>query len=453
MAETIGLCARWVLAEEGGRSVLLPDATVVVRDGRIRDVVPGSAEGAPDETLVLGAHLLMPGFINSHTHCISGPLFRAVLEDREYTSGGGSIIRDVMMPLGRIVSALCDEDDIRAVAALGQLEALRTGSTTIVDMPRSDHDGFAVAAREIGIRAQIHPYLMSPAGAEWRLDDDGEESEAGLETFLRWHERFDGGTSGRIRIGLGPHAPDTCTPDLLRRISRARDRYAAPVTIHLAQSADEVKQIHARLGISPVAYLDQVGLLQEGLIAAHCSDATDADLALMASRDVVVAHCPLSYSRIARMVSRHRFVDHGLRCTVASDAHALDIVADLRLAAINSKYATGRVGTASAQQMVAAATTTAADALQRSDLGRIQAGATADMIAVRMDGAHLQPVYDPLKTLVWNGSGQDVDFVMVDGEVLLRDGRFLRADASGIVARAAAVTNRVWERAREQRII
>lgn len=453
MSDTLGLRARWVLAEEGGRSVLLPDATVVVRDGKVHAVMPAGAEGAPDDTRNLGAHLLMPGFINSHTHCVSGPLFRAVLEDRDYTSGGGSIISDVMMPLGRIISALCDEDDIRAIAALGQLEALCTGSTMIVDMPRADHDGFALAAADIGLRAQIHPYLMSPPGAEWRLDAQGDDGDAGLETFLRWHARFDGGTSGRIRIGLGPHAPDTCAPDLLRRIARARDRHGAPVTIHLAQSADEVAQIEARLGMSPVDYLDRVGLLQGGLVAAHCSDATDADLALMASRGVVVAHCPLSYARIARMVSRQRFLDHGLRCTVASDAHALDIVADLRLAAINAKYATGKVAAASAHAMVAAATAEAADALQRSDLGRIRPGATADLIAIRMDRAHLQPVYDPIKTLVWNGSGQDVDFAMVDGEVLLRDGRFLRADAAAIVARGAAVIDRVWERARAQGII
>lgn len=381
MSEVTGLRARWVLADEGGRSVLLPGATVVLRGRQVVDILPEGAEGAPEATHALEAHLLMPGFINSHTHCVSGPLFRAVLEDRDYTSGGGSIIRDVMLPLGEIVSQLCDEDDIRAIAALGQLEALQAGATTIVDMPRASHDGFALAAAEIGLRAQIHPYLMSPPDAPWQLEDDGgEDEEAGLETFLRWHRRFDQGDGGRIRIGLGPHAPDTCAPGLMRRIARARDRHAAPVTIHLAQSADEMEQIQARLGIGPVAYLDRVGLLREGLIAAHCPDATDADLDLMAARGVTIAHCPLSYSRIARMVSRQRFVDHGVRCTVASDAHALDIVADLRLASINSKFATGRVGAAPAQEMVAAATTLAAEALGRDDLGRIRAGATADQI-------------------------------------------------------------------------
>jgi cytosine/adenosine deaminase-related metal-dependent hydrolase len=433
----------------------MPDAVVVVDGGRIADILPADREGIPERIVDLGESLLLPGIINAHTHCVSGPLFRGLIEDLPLRDGPGSVIDAIMLPLGELISELCTPDDVRAIAGLGQLEALKAGSTTIVDMPRARHDAFAEAAEEIGLRAYIHPYLMSPGG-ERLLEGKDEEVRARdqlLQTFGRWHERFDGRGNGRVRIGLGPHAPDTCSPAMLRAVATARDEYGVKVVMHAAQSADEVKLISQRFGVSPIRHLDRLGLLTPELIAAHCVYAEDADLRLMAQRGVTLVHCPLSFARIGVMASFARFTGQGVRTLIGSDAHALDPVADIRLAAINSKIFTGDSGVAAAHELVHAATEGAADALGRSDLGRLRKGATADMIAVSFAGAHLQPVHDPIKNLVWNGSGRDVDFVMVAGETLVRGGRYVKADEKAIIERGVAPLRRVWDLAVERGIL
>lgn len=456
MADSLGLRARWVLTREGGAPILRRDATVVVSQGRIGAVLAASGPGIPAHVFDLGNSLLMPGFINTHCHCVSGPLFRGVLEDQSFPEGEGSVIDRIMLPLGEIMTEISGEDEIRAVAALGQLETLKAGSTTIVDQPRAAHDPFALAARDIGLRAWIHPYLMSGPEASWAWENDGSadtDVARTLRTFHRWRERFDEGENGRIRIGLGPHATDTCSPGLIRAIARTRDQLGVRVTAHLSQGIPEVELARKRFGISPVEYLDRLGLLDPSLIAAHCVYAEPSDLELMAARGVTIAHCPLSYARSGRLAARSRFVGAGVRTTLGTDAHALDIVADLRMAAINSKYDTGSTLAGSAWELVEAATVAAADALARPDLGRIVPGARADLIAIGLERPHLEPVHDPVKTLVWNGTGRDVDMVMVDGEFLVRDGRYTRRSEGEIVAAGAAAMQRVWRVAEARGII
>ena len=456
MQEIKALKAGWVLTREEGCHRLLRDAIVVVRGARIEAVLPAGTVGAPTGVLDLGDSLLMPGFVNSHSHCVSAPLFRALLEDRSFAEGQESVIDKIMMPLGEIMSEILSEDEIEAVAALGQLEALKAGSTTIVDMPRATHDAFGRAARKIGLRAYIHPYLISGPQASWAWDNGGEQDPdvaRAMGTFWRWREHFDEGTGGRIRIGLGPHATDTCSPALARQIARVRDQTGVPITVHLAQGLPEMTMAQQRFGTSPVVYYDRVGLLDARLLAAHCVYAKDEDLALMAKRGVTIAHCPISYARSGRLAARSRFTRAGVRTTIGTDANSVDIIADLRMAAINSKFESGDASAGSAWEMVEVATAMAADVLGRPDLGRIEPGATADLIAIDLAQAHLQPVYDPIKVLVWNGTGRDVHFVMVAGEALITDGRFTRGPESEIVAAGAAAMHRVWRRAEERRVI
>lgn len=453
--ETVGYRARWVLAENGAGTSLLPGATVVVRADRIVDVMSMPSEGKPDHMVDLGETLLMPGFINAHTHCVSGPLFRGLIEDVALEDGPGSVIDAIMLPLGDIATEICTTDDIRAIAKLGQLEAIKAGSTTVVDMPRTRHEAFAEAAEEMGLRAYIHPYLMSPIDDRTATDAQAQGMAARQikETFGKWFERFDGRGQGRIRIGLGPHAPDTCSPALLRAVAQARDEFGARVTTHASQTVEEGKVIADRFGMSPIAYLDSVGLLTPDLIVAHCVYAGDADLRLLAERGVPLAHCPLSFARVGVMASFARFADQGVTTLIGSDAHALDILADIRLASINSKFHTGDSAAGSARDIVRAATEGAADALGRSDLGRLRKGAAADMVGISLGHPHTQPVYDPIRTAVWNGSGRDVSFVMVAGVALVEGGVYLHGDERGIVERGAAALHAVWDLARQRNVL
>jgi cytosine/adenosine deaminase-related metal-dependent hydrolase len=173
----------------------------------------------------------------------------------------------------------------------------------------------------------------------------------------------------------------------------------------------------------------------------------------MARKGVTLVHCPLSFGRIGVMIAFARFTGEGVRTLIGSDAHALDPFADIRLAAINSKVHTRDTAQGTAQELLDAATRGAAEAFGQEDLGRLRKGAAADMIAISFEGAHMQPVHDPVRNLVWNGSGRDVDFVMVAGKRLVENGRYVNGDEKAIIDRGAAALDRVFHLARERGIL
>jgi cytosine/adenosine deaminase-related metal-dependent hydrolase len=414
---------------------------------------------APTDTVIGGPdQLVLPGFVNLHTHALNAPLLRGVIDDLGGDASAGNTIYSTVMPLGNLAARLLEDDELTAVTELGLLELLKGGSTTVVDMWRAERPVFPVAARAVGIRAYGCPYVASRRmagvdGSGRGVYEPASEPDGGLARAVQLIQGSGGGGEGRVRLMLGPHGADTCDPPLLRGVREAAGELDCPISIHLAQSRRELADLQRRYGKTPAEYLEAAGLLGPDLLAAHCVYSTDADLALMRRTGAAIASCPMVYARGGDGAAFHRFTAHGVRTGIGTDSICMDLLRELHAAGMVSKLAAGRADVATAWELVAAATAGGADILGRPDLGRIEAGALADLLVVDLGRPHLQPVRDPIRNLVWNASGADIAGVVVDGEVLVRDGVYVRGDERAIARRAAAAVAKVWQRAEVERIL
>jgi cytosine/adenosine deaminase-related metal-dependent hydrolase len=272
-------------------------------------------------------------------------------------------------------------------------------------------------------------------------------NDTGFEATLRLFDRFDQGPRGVTRVGFGPHGPDSNTPDLLRRVDReARERQTI-VSIHAAQNMIEIARVKEQHGTGSIEHLKNLGLLREGVVLAHGMFATDDEFSLIAREGAALASCPLAFARSGRFVPLARMEAAGLRLGIGTDGVTLDMLHELRTASVFAKAQSGTPHGLAAPRILRAATRDAALALGRDDLGLIAKGARADLVMFDLGSSRYQPVWDPLKALITNGSAADLVLSMVEGRVLLRDGRALTADAASVTRRGRTAIERVWREA------
>lgn len=450
--------AKWTVVPAGSDSIeVVEGATVVIEDGRIRDVADAAIDVGADRRIELSQGILFPGFVNLHNHAINGPIFRGIVDDIPPATDADGLVYSLLLPLGDLAGRVSSEDDIRAIYRLALLEILRSGTTTVLDMPRAVHRSIFDVAKELGLRVFGAPYVFStpPLGVDAsRRPVYGSIDEArSLRDALEIADEYDEGPGGRIRIGFGPHATDTCSPELLRQVGREARERDTFVSVHVAQSRIEVEAIRQRYGRSPVEFLRETGVLGPQVVAAHCVYAEDRDLEILRDTGTTVAHCPLTFARSGVTVAFDRFHRHGVRTGIGTDAYNFDYFSELRSAGFISKLTGADSGVADARTLLRAATEVGASALPQPDLGRIAPGCLADLVAVDLGRAHLQPVRDPVKNLVWNATPADVELVMVGGDVLVEDGRVVGWDEARVVESAAAAVAKVWESAEREGVL
>jgi cytosine/adenosine deaminase-related metal-dependent hydrolase len=443
----IAVRGRYVWAVEEGRPSVLRDRYVVVEGNAIAAVTKERPAGA-EHVVDLEEAFVLPGLLNLHNHITSSVLFRGITEDRPRASGA-DLVYNLLMPLGDLAAEKLPESDLRAVLALGMLELIKGGTTTLLEMFRVQQEVLFQVARDMGMRLYGAPYLFSTS--KLTLGPDGVpryEARAGdAQGLERWRAMFrahDGGAGGRLRVALGPHGTDSCGPDLLREVRKAANEAGCRITIHLSQTKPEMDLIQRRHGTTPEEYLASVGLLGPDLIVAHCIHSSDASLDLLKRTDTTIVSCPLTYARQGEFAPFGRFRKRGIRTALGTDGYSMDMVSEMRQAGFVSKlYAADSAG-ATARELIDAATVSGAEALGRKDLGVIAPGARADLVVIDMARPHLQPVSDPLRTLVWNARGADVSAVMVDGRLLVEGGRYLLGDEAAIVRDGARAGERLW---------
>lgn len=454
MTETIAIRARWVLVPEGSRQRIEADRWVLVEGGCVAAVTADRPGGA-DRVVDVADALVLPGFVNLHNHGISALLFRGIVEDRPTASWAADTVYGLIMPLQGLAMEVLDADELRAVTALGLLGPVKGGATTTMDMFRIAQAVSFDVADALGLRFYGMPYLFSTE--DFGIGEDGrpryaarETEESDLARAAALFDAHDGRAGGRIRAGFGPHGTDSCDPDLLAGIRDAASERGAKVTIHVSQSATEGETLLARYGRTPTGQLAHVGLLGPDLVAAHCVYASDDDLGLIGNAGATVVNCPASFARGAVSAIWQRTAARGIRTGIGLDGYSMDTIGELRTAALVSKLASGLSEDAAARDLVAAATVDGAAALGRDDLGKIAPGCRADLVVVNLGGAHLAPVSDPLKTMVWHAGTSDIEAVIVDGRLVVEGGRHLLVDEDAIVAAGAAAVRKVWAEGRER---
>ncbi|WP_051356610.1 amidohydrolase family protein [Azorhizobium doebereinerae] len=423
------------------QGTVLSDVAVAVVGDRIAHIGPAAEMAAlyvPARTLGSAHHLLMPGLVNSHNHT---PIMvvRGMVEDvgfaPAYTPG---------VPQGDMLS----EEEAYLLARLGAYEMLRFGSTTVVDFYRHPQ-ALARAAREIGLRSFIGGRIMDAdtaalARREWRADPaQGERTlREAMDFVAAWSGRTD-----MVTPVLGPHAPDTCSPALLRQVAELAEAGQLILHTHLHQSPMEVEIVTARDGRRPVELMDEVGLLGPRLVAGHCIHMTEADIALFGARGAAVAHVPVGNAAHGSVAPIRALEQAGARITLATDTKSGDMIEAMRMALAATRIH-GAGFTVSSHDVLRWATHGGAAALGLAgEIGILAPGAKADLVLLDTNAPNLAPLIDGPGLVVHSAQGGNVDAVVVDGAVLLEDGRPTRFDGTEVIAAAQAVSRRLWERA------
>ena len=445
---SLAVFGRWVLAEQDSVPAVLRDRWVVIEDGQISRLDAQRPSGV-DRLIERPGCFVLPGLLNLHNHLFSEMIVRNRTED-EASGDETALVYGLLMPMSRMALERTTRAQRLAVSRLGLLQVLRGGSTTLMEPFRNTLPELFEAADEMGIRFYGAPYCFGGDNPVGRPDGSidygtgaGDGGAADLAEWDRLHATWEGAADGRIRLALSPHATDTCGPDLLRAVRARATETGAPVTIHVAQGQGELAAIRDRYGRTPTEYLDWVGLLGPDLIAAHCIFSTDADLSLMRRAGATVASCPRTFARAGIAAAFGRFSDAGLRTVVATDGYDMDLVGELGYAGVVSKLMAGSGTVATAGALLRAVTGDAAAAIGRADLGAIRAGASADLTVLDLSAPHLQPVADPIRAVVWHANRGDVVTLIVDGAVLIEDGRYL-GDETAIVADGVDALEAVW---------
>ena len=443
------------LVVEHALILALDDAGTTVADGAIAVAGERIAALGPSaeiarrfrgrETIDARGGILLPGLVNVHNHT---PLMitRGMVEDLghapAYTPG---------IPQGPALGF----EEVLALSRLGAYELLRAGSTTVVDYylhPKA----LARALDEIGLRGVVGGRIldadMSAVARGGERRHDPAIGRATLAEAMDLAATYADHPSGRIRCDLAPHAPDTCSPALLREIRDLAEDADGCIHTHLAQSRGEVEWVLARDGLSPVELLDECGLLDERLVAAHCIFLDPTDIARAGASGLTVAHAPIGNLRAGNVAPVLDLEAAGARIALCTDTMSGDLFEAMRTAIAAARIRAGGGASIEATDLDARkalgwATRAGAAALGLADLiGSIEAGKKADLVLLDAAAPSLAPVIDGYGIVVHSGSGHDVDTVIVDGRVLLRAGRPVGFDGDQIVADAQAVADRQWRR-------
>jgi 5-methylthioadenosine/S-adenosylhomocysteine deaminase len=420
------------------------DGTLAVAGNRIalvgrRGELPDGARAA--RRLELPGRVVTPGFINVHTHAVLS-LMRGIALDLgfapAYTPG---------VPHGHDLT----EDEAVALARLGALEALGFGSTAMADSYVHARATLPAMA-ELGLRVWSCPRVHDVDfrrvhEGTWRHDPAiGEASVAATLALLAAHH---GANGGRTQVMLAPHAPDTCSDDLLRRVAAVARETGLRVWTHLSQTAQENHVVQERSGCTPTELLERVGLLNDRLIAGHCVHVTGDDIARLAAAGVTVAHVPKGNATGGCMAPTPRLKAAGVRLALGTDNLTQDMAEAMRWALAVARVQLGAVSPDwQPRDAFAMATAAGARALGVAhELGRLAPGYLADLVVFDFRRAHLTPLLDPLGTLVHDASGRDVEHVFVDGRQVVQGGEATLVDGHRIRAEAQAVAEAVWARA------
>ena len=348
--------------------------------------------------------LVMPGFVNLHAHCIRGGLFRGIPDDLEMEPFVPKLVYNILLPLTALAAKELTAEELRAVTALGMIDLLKGGTTTLLDMWHHGQDVFFDVARELGLRTVGAPFIMSASNSRLGPDgypvwDFGNDGHAQLQKSIALFKARDEGHEGLAQVAIGPHATDTCLPELLRECRKAADDLGCILTTHFAQTPQELALLRKRYGMGAAEYARHAGLLGRNVVLAHAGCATDDGAEAFSPKPAPASPIAPSASRARASTSLTRASPRaGINTGIGTDSHGMDFISEMRITGLLSKQHFGKAHVGTARELVRAGTLAGAEALGRPDLGRLAPGARADLLVYDLWKPHLQPVRDPSRT-------------------------------------------------------
>ena len=428
------ISARYVVPVEPA-GVVLEDHAVVIRAGRIADVLP--AEQARNSYPAaahteLPTHALIPGLVNLHTHAAMA-LMRGLADDLPLMEW---LTQHIWPAEGKHVSAQFVFDGTLLACA----EMIRGGITCFNDMYFFPEQA-GRAAVAAGMRAALGIICLEfPTAYAADAQDYLHKGLAVRDALKR---------ETLLSFCMAPHAPYTVSDRSFEQIATYADELQIPIHMHLHETQDEIRESMKGFGVRPLQRMHRLGLLGPGLIAVHSVHLEANEIALLKETGTHIAHCPSSNLKLASGIAPvAALLEAGVNVGLGTDGTAsnnrLDLFEEMRLAALLAKGASGRPTSAPAPRALAMATIDAARALGLEDqIGSITPGKQADLAAVDLAALELSPCYHPLSHLVYAAAREHVTHVWVGGRPLLENRRLTTLDVAELAATAASWQQRI----------
>jgi 5-methylthioadenosine/S-adenosylhomocysteine deaminase len=429
-----------IITLDAGDRVLAGD--VLVRDGRIASIGE-TIEDAADEVIDARAAAVLPGFVQTHVH-LCQTLFRGAADDLPLIDW----LKRRVWPL----EAAHTPASVRASARLGIAEMIKGGTTCALTMETVNHTAEAFrAVEETGFRATVGKCMMDagddvPAELFERTEDSIRESHALVE---EWHGR----AGGRIRACFAPRFAVSCTRELLEQVARLARERGVLVHTHASENRTEIEMVERATGQRNIAYLDSLGLAAPHVALAHCVHLDADELDILTRTGTHVLHCPSSNLKLGSGVAPVvEMLARGVSVSLGADGapcnNRLDMFTEMRTAALLQKVTHG-ADALPARRVLRMATVDGARALGLDrEIGTLEVGKRADLIVVALDRLHLTPRPDVVSAVVYAAEAADVQTVVIDGRVVMRERELTTVSEREVIAEATEQAQQLFQRAR-----
>jgi 5-methylthioadenosine/S-adenosylhomocysteine deaminase len=425
------ISADWVV-QGGAGDTAMADAGIAITAGNIIAVAERAKldeNYAAQTHLHLDGHVLMPGRVNAHTHSAMS-LMRGYADDLPLMAW----LTEYIWPLE---AKHVNEDFVRVGSLLACAEMIRGGTTCFGDMyfyPEITAD----VVSEVGMRATIGLIMLDFPTAYAGGPDEYLQKGLALHDDLRHNPM--------IKTAFAPHAPYTVSDNPLRKMGTLANELEIPVHIHLHETASEIEQALAQHGHRPLTRLQRLGLASPRLLAVHMTQLLDQEIDFVAESGINVFHCPESNLKLASgFCPVHQLRDAGVNIAIGTDGAAsnndLDMFGETRSAALLAKGISADAAAVPAGAAIAMAGVNGAAALGHEQVGLLQAGYAADVVAVDATAIEFQPLFDPVSALVYHLGRQCVRHVWINGKQLLNDRRLVTIDETELNEQVQRIGN------------
>jgi 5-methylthioadenosine/S-adenosylhomocysteine deaminase len=420
------------------------EGSVVIDRGRIAAIEPSSAgqfHNTFDEVIDARGRLLLPGFVQTHIH-LCQTLFRGAADDLSLIDW----LKQRIWPM----EAAHTTDSLYASSRLGIAELIKGGTTCALTMETVHHtDAVFQAIEESGLRATVGKCMM----------DDGEDlpgaliekTEDSINESLRLLDQWEGRANGRIRYCFAPRFAVSCTRELLERVARLSRERGVLVHTHASENQDEIKMVERATGKRNIEYLHEVGLTASHVVLAHCIWLDENEMEILRKTGTHVSHCPSSNLKLASGIARiTEMMDRGISVSLGADGapcnNRLDMFTEMRSCALLQKVLCGSQSMP-ASHALRMATIGGARALGLADeIGSVEIGKRADLILLNLDRLHTTPRPDPISTIVYSAEAWDVEIVIIDGQIVMRERELLTLDERAVITQARIEAEQLMRR-------
>ncbi len=382
-------------------------ASILITDNKIQEISTKLNNNDADKIIDGTNKITMPGLINTHSH-VAMTLLRGVGDDQSLQTW----LNDYIWPR----EAKLNEELVYAGSKLAMAEMIKTGTTTFNDM-YFYMEQTAKAVEESGMRSVLGHGMIDLG--------DSEKMKSELKKTQKLIKSCHNTANGRVQVAVSPHAPYTCSEDILIESKKLADKHDLKLHIHVSETEQEVKDLQNDKNLTPFEYLDSIGLLDSNTIAAHGVWTTSDEMKILEEKKVSISHNPSSNMKLASGVAPiteyfKNNINVGIGTDGVSSNNNLDMFSEMKLTALLQKVNLLDPQVLPAQETFNMATKNGAKALN-IDAGVIEENKLADIILVDTLVPHMNPVRNPLSNIIYSALGNDVDTVICDGKILLEN--------------------------------